>query len=85
MGVEERGHQFLNWKACFCRPLMSVSAKLRTYPRRMHPDSLIGLIAQLVGWIINLALILSMTAPVPPAHLSFIDGFSSFGHDLHLV
>jgi hypothetical protein len=50
-GVEERGHQFLNWKALF---LQTVDVSLRENSALtrdgMHPDSLIGLIAQLVGW-----------------------------------
>jgi len=61
--------------SCFWRPLMSVSANTPHLPATLcslmprYPCSLNSL-----AGMRSFALILSMTAPVPPAHLSFIDG-----------
>ena len=62
----------------FWSELMSVSAKTPHARHRVQLDAVVAHVAELVGGIWSLALILSITAPVPPAHLSFIDGILVF-------
>src|SRR5207247_4056390 len=58
----------------FCKPLTSVSAKTPHLPATLCSLTLwYPWLHKSAAGILSLALILSITAPVPPAHLSFID------------
>ena len=60
---------------CFWRPLMSVSAKTPHLPATGWSFwSAKESVPSVAGSSLSLAVILSMTAPVPPAHLSFMLG-----------
>ena len=73
-GLEERGHQLIRRCSGF---LESVDVGFGEYAALsghfVQLDAVVSLLPAR-GGILSLALILSITAPVPPAHLSFIDG-----------